>query len=126
MAKPVKRERTVAESVGMEVAFRAAGTVVVNIHDWQAAVDRIQELEARLKALEWTPITESNLPTVGEDEVGRKRLAVPVGTWIVCDASDTPFLQPATARRYRLLGWTHRRPINAPVAAQAHGEEPKP
>jgi len=25
-----------------------------------------------------------------------------------------------------IKGWTHRRPINAPVAAQAHGEEPKP
>ena len=30
---------------------------------------RIAELEAELAALDWTPITESNLPKVG-DEVG--------------------------------------------------------
>jgi hypothetical protein len=83
---------------------------------------RIAALEAWIKELDWTPITEDNMPKVGNDEVGRKRLGRPYGTWIVCDVSDIPFKQRVTARQYRSLGWTHFRPINAPAAKQAEDQ----
>ena len=43
-----KRERTVAESVGMETCFRVAGEMVVSIDDYNMKTERIAELERQL------------------------------------------------------------------------------
>lgn len=70
---------------------------------------RIAELEAQLAALTWTPISESNLPKVG-DEVYSHLLNE---TRCVTES----FLQmhgadPRVWNQYG--GWTHFRPINPP------------
>jgi len=71
---------------------------------------RIAELEAKMAALDWTPITESNLPNRGDEafmlptETHGARV-IPVGF----DARE------GDAPRYIDAGYTHFRPINPPV-----------
>ena len=67
--------------------------------------DNAIKAEVRLRDLDWTPISESNLPKVG-DEVGRRKLD---GLWIIHLVGSDERLQFWT-----FWGWTHRRPINAP------------
>ena len=75
--------------------------------DWvQESIERISELEAKLAALDWTPITESNLPKLG-DEVGRQNSS---GIWLASTVETN-----ADYRFWDALGYTHFRPINPPV-----------
>ena len=71
-----------------------------------ASQERIKELEAKLAALDWTPITESNLPKLG-DEVGRQNSS---GIWLAYTVETN-----ADYRFWHALGYTHFRPINPPV-----------
>jgi hypothetical protein len=76
--------------------------------------ERINVLEAKLAACEWKPITETDLPKVG-DEVGGTyfpNLKRPSTGWHVCDWSQ--MMQPVSYVEYQRLGWTHFRAINPP------------
>jgi hypothetical protein len=67
---------------------------------------RIRDLEAKLAALDWKPITHGNMPKEG-DEVFRKRQ-----DWITVDAvvpDDTSYEE-----WIKRLKYTHFRPINPP------------
>jgi len=88
-----------AKNEAREAEYHASRTVEPS---WK---QRIRELEARLRDLDWTPISESNLPRAG-DEVGRRKLD---GLWIIHLVGSDERLQFWT-----FWGWTHRRPINAP------------
>jgi len=71
--------------------------------------DNAIKAEVRLRDLDWTPISESNLPKVG-DETLRE--------WNGRPSAET--VTPLRAQMNRCAGdwhedgWTHRRPINAP------------
>ena len=71
---------------------------------------RIRELEAQLAALDWTPITESNLPKVG-DEVLDRSFSDPDEFMITIVAHDWDARQLNPA----LAGYQFRRPIAAPA-----------
>ena len=81
----------------------------VQIADHQAAKQRIKELEAKLAALDWTPITESNLPRSG-DHIARWREG------FICASM---FLDRWNGKSFpsinETMTYTHRRPINPPV-----------
>ncbi len=84
-----------------------------------ASQERIKELEAKLAALDWTPITESNLPKVG-DEV----YAATTSNVFYPDSCGTVYAPEREDDLRPFLGWvgspafpsfTHFRPINPPV-----------
>ena len=70
-------------------------------------------------ALQWTPITESNLPKVG-DEVWRVRTGVSGEPWkqveVVVSDDDLDYAEWIAAK------YTHRRSLNLPIAAPPNGE----
>ena len=55
-------DKTVAESVGMQVSFTGAGEVVVNAVEYARLKAQLAEAQATIAALQWTPITPDNLP----------------------------------------------------------------
>jgi hypothetical protein len=97
MGRPFKHLR--CETVS---AADLSGEQLAKFYKGQIAV-----LEARLAALDWTPITADNLPRL-EDEVRDERfrsiklVAEHMKGW---DAED-----------WAMEGFTHRRPLNAPTA----------
>ncbi len=66
--------------------------------------ERVAELEAKLAALDWTPITESNLPKVGDE------IAAFTGMTADIRIARVEYSWGALTE----FGWTHFRPINAP------------
>jgi hypothetical protein len=78
---------------------------------------RISELEAQLAALSWTPITPDNLPKVGE-EVGGYDPAEAISVWRVRIVTKI-----TVNADWRALKYTHRRPLNLPIAAPAQSME---
>lgn len=91
----------------------------------------ISEMASRLLALEWSPITESNLPRAGDE----------VGFWdSCCDDAGLFWYHRSVDRTSELLGddyvaiadmtvewwteleFTHRRQLNAPITP-AEGEK---
>ena len=69
------------------------------------AEQRIAELEAKLAALDWTPITESNLPKVGDETLSESHRVILVNKVTAAWDSKT-FIDH---KRF------YRRPINPPV-----------
>ena len=76
------------------------------LYERNEALGKVIELEAKLAALDWTEITESNLPKLG-DEVGRQNSS---GIWLAYTVETN-----ADYRFWHALGYTHFRPINPPV-----------
>jgi hypothetical protein len=74
--------------------------------------ERIAELEAQLAERDWSPITQDNLPRVGDEVWGDTRKMLEVEEWHVGYFTADP-------RVWIQSGYTHRRPINAPLAAPA-------
>lgn len=64
-------------------------------------------LKAQLAAFQWTPITESNLPKVGEHELG----GYTAGEWLVSACR----IGLRTVAALNACGATHFRPINPPA-----------
>lgn len=63
--------------------------------------ERVAELEAKLAALDWTPITESNLPKVGDTARRTEEVTVFGDSWDFSDWMEHKFVD--------------FRPINPPV-----------
>ena len=70
---------------------------------------RISELEAKLAALDWTPITESNLPKVGDEVMRFQADKIRQTVYAVDGTEEQNTLIICLAR-----GDTHFRPINPP------------
>jgi hypothetical protein len=62
-------------------------------------------------AQDWTPITESNLPRVGDE----------VGYWVTTGLGELWLVKTCAVNwslsQCRIAGWTHFRPINPPTPA---------
>ncbi len=78
----------------------------INFYELGKANTRIRELEDRLAALDWRPITPESLPSVDNHEIGKWHQN---RFWQV-NSSDW-FREFAD---YQRLGWTHFRYLNAP------------
>lgn len=91
------------------------------IPDFETAMEIIKELEAQLAALQWQPITESNLPKAG-DEVMRLNTStgniLKYGELEVFAAEALCDFLILEAKDYADTGWTHFRPIGAPDASK--------
>ena len=75
-----------------------------------ASQERIKELEAKLAALDWTPITESNLPKVGDEVLRQRKIGYSL---VTVDNAVAP--DETTYDEWVALQYTHFRPINPPV-----------
>ena len=79
------------------------------VADAEYLANELAELEAKLAALDWTPITESNLPRSG-DHIARWREG------FICASM---FLDRWNGKSFpsinETMTYTHRRPINPPV-----------
>ena len=76
---------------------------------------QVAELEAQLKALDWTPITAENLPKKGDilAKFRKTKTGKPMGWCFTLDYWDN-------FNALRLRGWTHFRPNNPPQAGGIH------
>ena len=79
--------------------------------------ERVAELEAKLAALDWTPITESNLPKVGDEVMRFRADKIRQTVYAVDGTEEQNTLIICLAR-----GDTHFRPINPPPPSGAKGE----
>ena len=91
-------------------------------HEREASINdltvKVAQLEARLAALDWTPISEEN-PAVDGDEIGSYFDTETFGVTEYLAGSAKDLLQD---------GWTHRRPQNPPrdpsqEGSDAHGKD---
>jgi hypothetical protein len=74
---------------------------------YECALARIERLTAQLADLQWTPITETNLPKVGDEVLLRDSKY-----WV--EGVSNPDANDFTLEHWQNLGVTHFRPINAP------------
>jgi hypothetical protein len=81
---------------------------------------KIAALEAQLKALDWTPITTGNLPTV-KDEVGGESDSS-TNSWTSRAVTYGDVRTRTFAEDWVNVGWTHFRPINPPHAGVSTGD----
>ena len=75
----------------------------------QRSQARIRELEQRLKELDWSPISETNLPRLG-DEVGSEWGDL----WRVDNVTRLKMRRYSSAQDWFDQSFTHRRPLNPP------------
>lgn len=84
-------------------------------------------LQARLEALDWTPITSENLPTALDEVGGWQHYAYDPSRWDIvladhaftADSELTP--ENASVEDWKEIEMTHRRPLNAPAAKVSNG-----
>jgi len=89
------------------------------------ANDKIADLEAKLAALDWTPITAENWPRQrGKDYGGDEALSYNNDGSIFVRQVDQQMLDQlgTDVQVWKRYGWLCRRPINAP-AAHPGGQE---
>ncbi len=101
-------DKTVAESVGMQVSFTGAGEVVVNAVEYARLKAQLAEAQATIAALQWTPITPDNLPKPLVHEV-----LDPVRGFVGTVFASWPYERSIEA------GWLYFRPISPPAQASA-------
>jgi hypothetical protein len=91
--------------------------------DYEGMYDRehakVAALEAQLKALDWTPITDENLPKPGDELFARHVFRD--AQWN-CVSSVTSVHATWRASDFLNCGWTHFRPINPPQPSVSTGD----
>ena len=99
-----------ANSARCSIPLNAMDDDVVAADYVEEASERIKELEAKLAALDWTEITESNLPKVGDEVMRFRADKIRQTVYAVDGTEEQNTLIICLAR-----GDTHFRPINPPV-----------
>lgn len=78
------------------------------------ALDCEYVLLEQLAAIQWQPITPTNLPKVGDEVFGEGRLLLITRDWLAVFQDAKVWVQ---------YGWMHRRPLLAPAPSTAHDTE---
>lgn len=119
-----RASRAEAALEALQVALKDSAAVHINILRGDIALTKAQaihiaglpaDIEQQLEALQWTPISETNLPTYGCEVYGSHCSHL---------SHVTEGMLRWAYKDYKWRGWTHFRPINPPrIEEKPNGEK---